>query len=148
MLRAVCYIPRRMAQRGNPKTPKGRALARRRSGDDAPRLLPAVARAKAMQEGILPHEWLLKVARGEGIEQHVWEEIRDEDDELVSRKLVKVTLYPDIELRIDAAKAAAPYYAPRLVAQTVGVVGSIDTARLTDEELDARLHALQQRLLK
>jgi len=50
------------------------------------------ARAKAAATGLLPHEFLLAVSRGEMVDDHK----------------------PSFEERLDAAKAAAPYYAPKL----------------------------------
>lgn len=56
------------------------------------------AREAAAQTGKLPHEILLAFARGETI---VWGP-KQED------------FYPPPDMQLDAAKAAAPYYAPRL----------------------------------
>jgi len=50
------------------------------------------AREQAATTGELPHEFLLRVARGELVDGHV----------------------PAFNERMDAAKAAAPYFAPRL----------------------------------
>lgn len=55
------------------------------------------ARAQAQATGQLPHEFLLTVARGEKIDETV----------------------PKLDQRIDAAKAAAPYFAPRMSATDV-----------------------------
>lgn len=52
----------------------------------------AKARQEAAKSGELPHEWLLRVMR---------------NDEIDGEK-------PVLAQRIDAAKAAAPYFAPRL----------------------------------
>ena len=81
----------------------------------------AIAAAKA--EGILPHEWLLNVVRGEPVEQKRWKIERDEHGKEISRELVTELVYPDFPVRMDAAKAASPYYAPRLATQTVSVQG-------------------------
>lgn len=48
--------------------------------------------AAAEASGMLPHEFLLAVTRGESISEH----------------------RPTFEERLEAAKAAAPYYAPKL----------------------------------
>lgn len=62
-------------------------------------VLTAKAREAARERhGILPHEWLLKVMLGEQLIEGV---------------------VPTFEQRLDAAKAAAPYYAPRLATHTV-----------------------------
>jgi len=77
------------------------------------------AREEAAAAGLLPHEWLLKVARGEPIPHKQWKIIYDKKGNELSRELVEVEVYADFATRIDAAKAAAPYYAPRLATQQV-----------------------------
>jgi hypothetical protein len=77
------------------------------------------ARKEAAAAGLLPHEWLLKVARGEPIPHKQWKIIYDRNGNELSRELVEVEVYADFATRIDAAKAAAPYYAPRLATQQV-----------------------------
>lgn len=79
------------------------------------------ARAEAAATGLLPHEWLLKVARGEPIPHKQWKVVYDKKGNELSRELVEVEVYADFATRIDAAKAAAPYYAPRLATQQVKV---------------------------
>ncbi|WP_139224878.1 hypothetical protein [Dokdonella immobilis] len=74
------------------------------------------AREAAAKTGELPHEFLLRIARGEKIGEHE----------------------PTFQERVDAAKAAAPYYAARLGA--VDVNAKVRTAarslrELSDEEL-------------
>jgi len=65
------------------------------------------AREEAAKTGELPHEFLLRVARGEKIDDHS----------------------PEFAERVDAAKAAAPYFAPRFSATTVD-------ARLNSDHTD------------
>lgn len=79
------------------------------------------AREKAQATGLLPHEILLSMARGEPQEVYV-----PLPDGTVKRSLVQV----DLEQRRDAAKAAAPYYAPKI--STVEVISGVG-----DDELDA-----------
>ena len=86
----------------------------------------AKAREAAMETGLLPHEWLLKVSRGEGIRHKRWVVKFDTKGNEKSRDLVEEEVYADFPTRVDAAKAASPYYAPRLAAQTVAVVGGPD----------------------
>lgn len=74
----------------------------------------AIARAKT--SGELPHEFLLRVARGEK----------------VGGKL------PALALRLDAAKAAAPYFAPKLSYTEAVIDEQNDLASMTDDELAAR----------
>ena len=70
-----------------------------------------VAREAARRTGELPHQFLLRVARGEEIDGTV----------------------PTLNLRVDAAKAAAPYFAPRLASQNVNLFR--ENAPLTRDEL-------------
>lgn len=80
------------------------------------------AREKALATGILPHEFLLSVARGELQEQkHV---------DPITGEITKQYVCPAFETRIDAAKSAAPYYAPKI--STVEVITG-----MSDDELDA-----------
>lgn len=81
------------------------------------------AREAARETGLLPHEWLLKVSRGEPIEQKRWKDVLDEEGNVVDREVVTEVVYADFGTRMDAAKAAAPFYAPRLATQTVSVQG-------------------------
>ncbi len=78
------------------------------------------ARLRAMEQGDLPHEFLLRVSRGELIKTKVV----DEDGVITFRYD-----QPDLDKRIDAAKAAAPYYAPKLA--TVELITGI-----SDDDLD------------
>lgn len=55
------------------------------------------AREEAAKAGMLPHELLLAISRGEVIDGYV----------------------PSFAERVDAAKAAAPFYAPKLAAVDV-----------------------------
>lgn len=78
------------------------------------RITPAVAEArKSAQE--LPHEWLFRLARGEAIQQKRLRTTFDPATGVeLSREWVTEKYYATIDQRIDCAKAAAPYYAPRL----------------------------------
>lgn len=78
------------------------------------------ARLRAAQTGELPHEFLLRVARGELIQGK-----RVDEDGVVTIHYDQ----PDLSTRIDAAKAAAPYYAPKLA--TVELIQNVG-----DDELD------------
>lgn len=81
----------------------------------------AKAREAAMETGLLPHEWLLKVSRGEPVEQKRWKIIYDKQGNEKSRELITEEVYADFPTRLDAAKAAAPFYAPKLAVQQVKV---------------------------
>lgn len=80
------------------------------------------AREKAQATGILPHEFLLQIVRGEPI-------FRTEIHPITGQKAVIQEVY-GFEDRKDAAKAAAPYYAPKI--STVEVIHGV-----SDHELDS-----------
>lgn len=70
---------------------------------------------RAHETGELPHEFLLRVCRGE--------KVFGEKDA------------PDLNARIAAAKAAAPFYAPRLSYAEYQEHDPHDARNMTDEEL-------------
>lgn len=85
------------------------------------------AREKAASSGMLPHEFLLAITRGERITR--W--VPHPNPELAEQgKLVQVEEKYTFDDRKDAAKAAAPYFAPRISAVEV-IKGT------PDNELDA-----------
>ena len=106
----------------------------------------SIVAAKAT--GILPHEWLLNIVRGEPIEQRRWKIELDENGKEVGRELVTELIYPDLPMRQDSAKVAAPFYAPKLAAQTVDMNATMGVHKLSDEELDAKLMLLAKQLVK
>ena len=53
------------------------------------------AREEAAAAGLLPHEWLLKVARGEPIPHKQWKIIYDKKGNELSRELVEVEVYAE-----------------------------------------------------
>lgn len=73
------------------------------------------AREKAALTGELPHEFLLRVGRGETIGEHV----------------------PTFQERVDAAKAAAPYFAPKLAGASIELTTKESARTLSDEQLEA-----------
>ena len=79
------------------------------------------AREDAARTGKLPHEILLDIARGKVIVQ----EITDPETGEITKKLH----VPSLEDMKDAAKAAAPYFAPKI--STVEVIQGVN-----DDELD------------
>lgn len=79
------------------------------------------AREKAKATGLLPHEFLLSIARGEIIYRDVLQKDGSID---------KVMEDYDFAARQDAAKAAAPYYAPKI--STVEVISGV-----ADDQLDS-----------
>lgn len=101
------------------------------------------AREAAAETGLLPHEWLLKVSRGEPIEQKRWKVTYDKLGNEKSRILVTEEYYADFCTRVDAAKAAAPFYAPKLAAQTVTMAPvTLGVHNLSDDELNSKLSLL------
>lgn len=79
--------------------------------------MSAAAREIAARTGELPHEVLLRVSRGETIDGYK----------------------PSFAERMDAAKAAAPYYAPKLAATTLEATfrPTVAAEDLSDDELAA-----------
>lgn len=80
------------------------------------------AREMAKQTGALPHEILLSMARGEP-------QLRKVIDPATGKQTGTLYQVPDLEQSKDAAKAAAPYYAPKI--STVEVITNV-----SDEQLD------------
>lgn len=99
----------------------------------------AKARESAAETGLLPHEWLLKVSRGEGIEHKRWVTKFDKNGKEISRELITEEVYADFPTRIDASKAAAPFYAPKLAVQTVSVTGNSDAVAATLKDIAEKL---------
>jgi hypothetical protein len=85
------------------------------------------AREQAKLTGKLPHEIMLDIARGEP----QYEKRVDPETGEVTQRLVNVPL----DMRLDAAKAAAPYYAPKI--STVEVL-----AGASEHELDRLIAVL------
>lgn len=71
----------------------------------SPSKFTAEAREAAASTGKLPHEILLSIARGEPV---TVSGVDEETGQVVERQY-----FPDLPEIIDAAKAAAPYYAPK-----------------------------------
>lgn len=86
-----------------------------------------IAREAVRDTSMLPHEWLWKLALGEEIEQRIW----NAEHHHFESHMIHATL----EMRIEAAKAAAPYYAPKLATQFVELKsqsGVLDASALRD----------------
>lgn len=64
---------------------------------------------------MLPHIFLARVASGEPIIQMRWRIHYDKMGAELNRVLVTEEVYPEIEERIQAAKAAAPFFAAKKV---------------------------------
>lgn len=102
-------------------------------------IVTAKARGAAMLTGLLPHEWLLKVSRGEPVLQRSWRIKTDKNGKELSRVLVEEQFYADFPMRVDAAKAAAPFYAPKLAVQNISVAGSSDAVVEALKQVAAKL---------
>jgi hypothetical protein len=104
-----------------------------------------IARAEAKALGLLPHEWLLKIARGEPVEQTYWKDVLDSRGNFKCKELVTEDIYPTIDMRADCAKAAAPYYAPRLATQVITVRTAEDKFNdMDDKSLDDMIKMLSK----
>lgn len=102
-----------------------------------------LARAEAKLNGILPHEWLLNVVRGEPIEQMYLQDVIDEHGVIIGQEVKTMMVYPPLDMRVDAAKAVAPYYAPRLATQVITLRGREDMLNsMTDEQIEATIKEL------
>lgn len=87
--------------------------------------MSAAARTAARESGLLPHEILLSIARGEPQVLKVPAGRNEDGSYEFEEKLVGV----DLESIKDAAKAAAPYYAPKL--------STVETLQgVTDDDLN------------
>ena len=105
------------------------------------------ARAEAAKQGLLPHEWLLKVMRGEAIEQRIWVDVLDKKQMVVGRELKTIQYYPPFAERLDAAKSAAPFYAPKLSVRQIDLRGVLGLTQMSDEELDKALVEMAKQLV-
>lgn len=88
------------------------------------------SRKRARETGELPHEFLLRVARGEGIDL-----IEEREGQLIER-----TYYPNFTDRVEAATSCANYFAPKLTAQQVENIDG--AAELSDEDIARQIDAL------
>lgn len=94
-------------------------------------------RYQARATGDLPHEILLRVARGEPID----EQYEDENGLVQSRKV-----YPNAAMIIDAAKASAPFFAPKLAVKQITTSPLEELEALEPQELRRRLSILLDQL--
>ncbi len=124
--------------------PVGRGTGAGRRKGSKSKTLDEKVREAAKATGKLPHEILLDAARGECFKVRrlviTYHRSGPKRGYEKSREWVLEDHYPSYSERIEAAKAAAPYYAPRLAAQT------IDTGDKTVESLSAVLKELGRQL--
>lgn len=86
------------------------------------------SRKQARESGELPHEFLLRVARGEPID------IVELNEE--GLRIAKI-YYPTFSDRVECANACANYFAPKLTAQQTESMDPV--SEMTDEELNRKL---------
>lgn len=99
----------------------------------------AAIRRMARDSGQLPHEFLLQMSRGEPVETYTQS---PEDPDV----LIKRTVVPDLAMRVDAAKACANYFAPKLSIQQVDMTGLSELGDLSVDELQSRLRVVMLQL--
>lgn len=134
-----------MAKNTTPKTDE--PVKRRVPGRNikARPIIDQLSKIEAKLAGILPHEWLLKVMQGEPITQKYVVPVLDKSGVVIGQEVHEKEIYPDFDMRHEAAKAAAPYYAPRLATQVVTIRGREDMLnQMTDEQIDAAIRALTE----
>lgn len=90
--------------------------------------LAMAAREAAQATGVLPHELLLQWGRGEPMSRKV--PPRNVEDRNDLTKWTLEYLPVDEDCMRDAAKSAAPYYAPKI--STVEVISGVSDAALDD----------------
>jgi hypothetical protein len=97
-------------------TPKLGGKPKKRKPNDT---IFAKAKVEATKLDILPHEWLRMVALGEPVPHTRWVYKYDKIGNEVDKKLVTEDYYAEFSVRVDAAKAAAPFYRPKLASQFI-----------------------------
>ena len=85
------------------------------------------SRTKAQETGALPHELLLQWARGEPMSRKV---LKSGGDASNPEHWVLTYEAVDADTQRDSAKAAAPYYAPKI--STVEVIAGVSDADLDE----------------
>lgn len=73
-----------------------------------------------------PHEFLGHIAQGKVVYQWDLKHLRNQQGVTVATKYVEGVVIPDFVTRVDAAKAAAPYYAARLSKTDLKAVVSLE----------------------
>lgn len=94
---------------------------------------------KAMQSGLLPHEWLLAVSRGDAIAHRRVVTKTDRNGKVLSKELVEDEVYADFPTRVECARAAAPFYAPKLATQIINVKGGNEAVAAALMQVAAKL---------
>lgn len=76
---------------------------------------------RARATGMMPHEWMLAVMRGEQISHFAY----DAD----TQEIIEVIVLPTFADRMEMAKSAAPYFANKMQPTKVGAGGPTDPAK-------------------
>lgn len=114
---------------------------------DTPQAVKELATQLSRDEGLKPHEWLLKIMHGHSIPQGMFQNVYNDRGELSHRVFVVEEIYPPLDVRIDAAKAIAAYYAPRLANLQVGQDNGPDNlTTMSDDQLDNEIKLLAHAL--
>lgn len=92
----------------------------------SPEGLPEAAVPEILPSEIQPHEFLGHIAQGRAVLQWVLRSLRNKTGHTIAHKYTQETILPDFALRLDAAKAAAPYYAARLTKTDLKAVVSLE----------------------
>lgn len=111
------------AKFGGKRKGAGRPAGKRLPPKTVPKNKVKVATAQTDTSGLLPHEILLKAARGEmfNIKKLIilYHKTGSNKGHEKERYWEDSEYWPNYKEQMEAAKAAASYYAPRLVAQTI-----------------------------
>lgn len=86
---------------------------------------------------IQPHEFLGHIAQGKPVYQWSLQKLKCPVGWVIATKYVEEIVHPDFPTRVDAAKAAAPYYAARLTKTDLKAVVSLEDLITKSMESDA-----------
>ena len=111
------------------------------------KLLKKLALVGAKDEGMQPHEFLKHIMNGHPVKQKSLVTTYNAAGVEQDKVLIEEDIYPSLEVRLEAAKCAAPYYAPKLSAQAISFTDESknkDVKTLTDEELMKIIHDIEE----
>jgi len=103
-------------------------------------ILSKLAADEAEIIDMLPHEWLSRIAQGHPVKQMMPYRVIDSETDVETIEWRETYIYPDIDTRIDCAKACSQFFAPKFTAikATVSTPQS-KLSYLQDSEIDAML---------
>lgn len=76
-------------------------------------ILTKLAAKEAQLEGLLPHEWLNRIVQGHAVSQMIPHRLIDPDTNEQTIEWRESVIYPDLETRVECAKACAQFFAPK-----------------------------------